>query len=61
VCTLHRGITRGLLDAIAPDTKLAGFVPLDPDTAGCLIELRGGLADEAQARAGSNAESDGSA
>jgi predicted ArsR family transcriptional regulator len=47
VCTLHRGITRGLLDTIAPDTKLAGFVPRDPDTAGCLIELRGGLADEA--------------
>jgi predicted ArsR family transcriptional regulator len=46
VCTLHRGITRGLLDEIAPDTKLVGFVPRDPDTAGCLIELRGGLADE---------------
>jgi predicted ArsR family transcriptional regulator len=61
VCTLHRGITRGLLDAIAPETKLAGFVPRDPDTAGCLIELRGGLADHAQARAGSSAESDRSA
>jgi predicted ArsR family transcriptional regulator len=47
VCTLHRGITRGLLDAIAPETELAGFVPRDPDTAGCLIELRGGLAGEA--------------
>jgi predicted ArsR family transcriptional regulator len=46
VCTLHRGITRGLLDEIAPNTKLAGFIPKDPDTAGCLIELRGGLADE---------------
>jgi predicted ArsR family transcriptional regulator len=51
VCTLHRGITRGLLDAIAPETELAGFVPRDPDTAGCLIELRGGLADEALAGA----------
>ena len=47
VCTLHRGITRGLLDAIAPETELAGFVPRDPDTAGCLIELHGGLAGEA--------------
>ena len=47
VCTLHRGITRGLIDEIAPDTELAGFVPRDPETAGCLIELRGGLADEA--------------
>jgi predicted ArsR family transcriptional regulator len=49
VCTLHRGITRGLLDTLAPDTELSGFVPRDPDTAGCLIELRGGLADEAPA------------
>lgn len=46
VCTLHRGITRGLLDAIAPETELADFVPRDPDTAGCLIELRDGLADD---------------
>jgi predicted ArsR family transcriptional regulator len=51
VCTLHRGMTRGLLDAIAPGTKLAGFVPRDPYAAGCLIELRGDLADEAVAHA----------
>ncbi len=49
VCTLHRGMTRGLLDGIAPATELAGFVPRDPYAAGCLIELRGGLADEAVA------------
>jgi predicted ArsR family transcriptional regulator len=49
VCTLHRGMTRGLLDGIAPATELAGFVPHDPYAAGCLIELRGGLADEAVA------------
>jgi predicted ArsR family transcriptional regulator len=49
VCTLHRGITRGLLDVIAPETELAGFVPRDPDTAGCLIELRGGLAEDRSA------------
>jgi predicted ArsR family transcriptional regulator len=42
VCTLHRGMTRGLLDVIAPGAKLAGFVPNDPDRAGCLIELAGG-------------------
>jgi len=47
VCTLHRGMTRGLLDALAPETKLAAFVPRDPDVAGCLIELRGGLATDA--------------
>jgi predicted ArsR family transcriptional regulator len=58
VCTLHRGITRGLLDTIAPETKLAGFVPRDPDTAGCLIEMRGALADEARVRAAAAVESD---
>lgn len=41
VCALHKGITRGLLDVLHPDVKLAGFVPHDPDQAGCLIELRG--------------------
>jgi predicted ArsR family transcriptional regulator len=61
VCTLHRGITRGLLDAIAPETKLAGFIPRDPDNAGCLIELRGGLAGEAQVPPGSGVDSDRSA
>lgn len=47
VCALHRGLTRGLLDEISPRTKLAGFVPKDPYTAGCLIQLKGPLADEA--------------
>jgi predicted ArsR family transcriptional regulator len=47
VCGLHRGMTRGLLDAIDPKTKLVGFVPKDPDTAGCLIETRGPLAAHA--------------
>ena len=47
VCGLHRGITRGLLDALDPETKLVGFVPKDPDAAGCLIELRGPMAAEA--------------
>lgn len=41
VCTLHRGLTRGLLDAIAPKARLVSFVPRDPDTAGCTIEFRG--------------------
>jgi predicted ArsR family transcriptional regulator len=39
VCTLHRGITRGLLDALDPDARLVAFEPRDPETAGCLIEL----------------------
>ena len=47
VCALHRGLTRGLLDELSPRTELAGFVPKDPYTAGCLIQLKGPLADEA--------------
>ena len=46
VCGLHRGLTRGMLDALDPKTKLVGFVPRDPDAAGCLIELRGRMAAE---------------
>jgi predicted ArsR family transcriptional regulator len=45
VCMLHRGITQGLLDELSPQTKLTGFVPKDPMSAGCLIELRGPMAD----------------
>jgi predicted ArsR family transcriptional regulator len=41
ICALHRGITRGLLDVLEPQAKLTAFVPQDPDTAGCVIELRG--------------------
>jgi predicted ArsR family transcriptional regulator len=47
ICTLHRGITQGLLDGVSPETRLAGFVPKDPISAGCLIELTGPLAAEA--------------
>lgn len=41
VCGLHRGLTRGLLDGLAPTARLAGFVPEDADRAGCLIEIEG--------------------
>jgi hypothetical protein len=51
VCALHRGLTRGLLDEISPDTAITAFVPRDPDTAGCWIQLDGPLADEVAARA----------
>jgi predicted ArsR family transcriptional regulator len=44
ICTLHKGITRGLLDVLAPGTTLEGFVPHDPAHAGCLVELRGAAA-----------------
>lgn len=49
VCGLHRGLTRGLLDAVDPKTKLSAFVPKDPDVAGCEITLRGPVAREAAA------------
>ena len=41
VCTLHRGLTRGLLDRLAPTATLARFVPHDPDHAGCEIDIEG--------------------
>ena len=40
ICSLHKGITRGVLDALDPDTVLTGFVANNPDTAHCLIEIR---------------------
>lgn len=46
VCSLHRGLTRGLLDRISPDTEISAFIPRDPDAAGCLIQLDGPLAEE---------------
>jgi predicted ArsR family transcriptional regulator len=41
VCHLHRGITLGLLDQVAPQATLARFVPHDPDRAGCEIDVDG--------------------
>jgi predicted ArsR family transcriptional regulator len=40
VCTLHKGITRGLLDVLEPEAKLIAFLPRDPDEAGCVIGIR---------------------
>jgi hypothetical protein len=50
ICGLHRGMTRGLLDVLAPSTELTAFIPHDPRRAGCLIELHDGLAVEGVAR-----------
>ncbi len=44
VCTLHRGLTEGLLDGLGCGAALARFVPRDPEKAGCLIELAGAAA-----------------
>jgi predicted ArsR family transcriptional regulator len=46
VCGLHRGLTRGLVETLSPQTELAAFVPKDPHAAGCLITLRGPLAEQ---------------
>jgi predicted ArsR family transcriptional regulator len=41
VCTLHRGITQGVLDVLDPAAKLVAFTPKDPDRAGCEVEIEG--------------------
>jgi hypothetical protein len=41
VCTLHRGLTLGLLDGAAEDANLTAFEPKDPRTAGCRVGIRG--------------------
>jgi predicted ArsR family transcriptional regulator len=48
VCGLHRGITRGLVEGVDPETRLVGFEAKDPDVAGCMIRVRGPLAREAR-------------
>jgi predicted ArsR family transcriptional regulator len=44
VCTLHRGLTQGLLDVLDSQGTLRSFVPKDPERAGCLIEIEAGRA-----------------
>ena len=39
VCTLHKGLTAGLLDQLSPEARMTGFEPRDPEQAGCLIEV----------------------
>ena len=41
VCALHAGITRGLVQRLAPRAELSDFVAKEPDSAGCLIEVEG--------------------
>jgi predicted ArsR family transcriptional regulator len=40
VCGLHRGITTGILAELAPGAKLTEFEPRNPESAGCVIEVR---------------------
>lgn len=37
ICTLHRGLSEGLLSKLDPKAKLARFEPRDPDRAGCVV------------------------
>jgi predicted ArsR family transcriptional regulator len=39
VCTLHKGLTAGLLERLSPEARLTGFEPHDPVQAGCVIEV----------------------
>jgi hypothetical protein len=41
VCSLHQGITFGLLERLDLRATLSGFIAKDPDTAGCLIAVDG--------------------
>jgi predicted ArsR family transcriptional regulator len=41
VCSLHRGLTKGLIDQVAPAATLTRFVPHDPYRAGCEVEIQG--------------------
>lgn len=49
VCSLHRGMTRGLIDTLGEEGELTSFVPKDPDEAGCLITVEGAIAERAVA------------
>jgi predicted ArsR family transcriptional regulator len=42
VCTLHRGITAGILAELDPGAELTRFEPGDPERAGCLVEVTDG-------------------
>ncbi len=41
ICTLHRGLSAGLLSELDPKAKLTRFEPHDPDRAGCLVSVEG--------------------
>jgi predicted ArsR family transcriptional regulator len=42
VCSLHRGITAGMIERLDPSHALEEFVARDPYRAGCLIEMAAG-------------------
>lgn len=47
VCTLHRGVVRGVLERLQPGAELVAFVPKPPDVAGCIVDVEGADQDSA--------------
>lgn len=45
ICTLHRGITTGLLSELDDELRLEEFDPRDPVEAGCVISVGGERSD----------------
>lgn len=41
ICTLHRGISEGVLERLNPQARLTRFDVHDPDEAGCELEVEG--------------------
>lgn len=39
VCTLHKGVVRGVVDRVRPGAELTAFEARPPEIAGCLIEV----------------------
>lgn len=39
VCTLHRGVVRGVLERVQPTSELTDFEPHPPEIAGCIVEI----------------------
>ena len=48
VCTLHRGVVRGVLERLQPGAELVGFVPKPPDVAGCIVDVAGADPESAE-------------
>lgn len=41
VCTLHKGVVRGVLERLRPGAELTGFTVRPPEIAGCIVEVQG--------------------
>lgn len=39
VCTLHKGVVRGVLERLRPSAELTNFEARPPDIAGCVVEI----------------------